>query len=60
MYWVRVVFTWHGERLHDFVGPFDRWLAELFCISFAEVPYRYGLDEVRVERARIVGPGETQ
>jgi hypothetical protein len=56
--WVRVEFTAYGERLHEFVGPFhDRWLAECVCENFAHNPYRYGLTDFRVERARIVAGG---
>jgi hypothetical protein len=57
-YWVRIVFRWHGELMHEFLGPFDRYFAELVCTDFADAPYRYGLDYVRVERARIVAAEE--
>ena len=54
LYAVRVEFEHRGERLHEYVGPFDRYLAELVCIDFADAPFMYGITPVRVERARIV------
>ena len=54
MFYVRIEFEHRGERLHEYVGPFDRYLAELVCVDFADAPFMYGLTPVRVLRARIV------
>jgi hypothetical protein len=52
---VRIEFTWCGERVHEFVGPFhDRWAAECVCEGFAHNPFIFGITPVHVERARIV------
>jgi hypothetical protein len=53
-YWVRVEFEHRGERLHEFVGPFDRYFAELVCVDYADQPYLYGETYCRATRARIV------
>lgn len=52
-YGVRIVFTHRGERLHDVLGPFDRYYAELVITDMAG-GYMYGPTLVHVERARIV------
>jgi hypothetical protein len=57
-YWVRVEFEHNGERLHEMVGPFDRYFAELICVDYADQPYLYGETYVRVTRARIVSTAE--
>jgi hypothetical protein len=57
-YWVRVEFEHRGERLHEFVGPFDRYFAELICVDYADQPYLYGETYCRVTRARIVAAEE--
>jgi hypothetical protein len=57
-YHVRIEFTWCGERVHEFVGPFgDRWMAEVYTDYFAHNPFLFGITPVRVERARIVAGG---
>jgi hypothetical protein len=53
-YWVRIEFEHRGERLHEYVGPFDRYFAELICTDYADQPYLYGMEYCRVTRARII------
>ena len=53
-FYVRITFEHDGERLWEMVGPFDRFHAELVCISYADTEYLYGLTWHRVLSARIV------
>lgn len=53
-YLVRIVFEWQGEFVHDFVGPFDRYFADLVCVAFATDPFMFGITPVRVLRAQVV------
>lgn len=55
-WFVRIVFEWAGEPVHEYVGPFDHYFAQLVCLDFAEAPYTFGITPVRVLRACIV-PG---
>lgn len=53
MFMVRIVFEWMGELVHDYVGPFDRYFADLVCVGYATEPYVFGITPVRVLRARV-------
>ena len=53
VFYVRIEFDWQGERVHDFIGPFDYYFAMLNCVDMAS-PYLFGITEVHVHKAKIV------
>ncbi len=44
---------WQGERVHDFIGPCDRYWAELNAVDMAN-PYLFGITPVHVLKAKII------
>jgi hypothetical protein len=52
-YYVRFEFMWQGERVHEFIGPFDYYFAMLNCVDMAS-PYLFGMTEVHVLKAIII------
>lgn len=57
LYYVRIEFTFQGERWHEFLGPFDKYFADLVCIDSA-AGYMHGMTWVHVERAKVLNEEE--
>ncbi len=53
IFYVRIEFMWQGERVHDFIGPCDRYWAELNAVDMAN-PYLFGITPVHVLKAKII------
>lgn len=53
MFYVRIVFDWRGEEVYDLIGPYDRYLADLVCLSMAD-GHLFGITVVHVKRAMVV------
>lgn len=57
MWYVRIEFTFQGERWHEFLGPFDKYFADLTCVDMM-YGYMHGITHVHVERAKVLDESE--